>query len=89
LFDFKITPDDGESFEVKATTRDVLKWERTTKGAKFSDIADGMKITDMYKIAWLASGRQNLFNGTLADFEDSVDLEFEEEEEPDPTQPAP
>jgi hypothetical protein len=44
-------------------------------------------MADMYKLAHLASKRQQLFNGTLDEFASSCDIDFEEEEEPDPTQP--
>ncbi len=89
MFDFKVTPDGGEQFELTAGSRDVLQWEKTTKGASFGSIAEGLRITDLYKIAWISAKRQNLFDGTLAEFEGGVGLEFEENEEPDPTQPAP
>ncbi|MFI6160393.1 hypothetical protein ACIA59_10635 [Micromonospora haikouensis] len=89
MFDFKIKPDEGDEFELTAGSRDVLVWEKTTKGATFGSIAQGLRITDMYKIAWISAKRQNMFDGTLAEFESSVELEFEENEEPDPTRPAP
>lgn len=89
MFDFKVTPDGGEPFEVHAGSRDVLQWEKTTKGASFGNLADGLKLTDMYKIAHIAAKRQGLYTGSLADFETSVELDFDETEEPDPTRPAP
>ena len=89
MFDFKLTPEGGDTFEVTAGSRDVLQWEKTTKGASFGSIANGLKITDLYKIAWIAAKRQDHFTGTLAEFEASVELEFDEQDEPDPTQPAP
>ncbi|MCW6008504.1 hypothetical protein K1W54_28765 [Micromonospora sp. CPCC 205371] len=89
MFDFKITPDGLEPFEVTAGSRDVLKWERTTKGASFKGIAEDLKMTDMYKVAWIAAKRQGLYEGTLAEFEDDCEIDFEETDEPDPTRPAP
>lgn len=88
MFDFKLTPDDGEQFDVTAGSRDVLVWEKSTKGASFGSIAEGLRITDLYKIAWIASKRLGHFGGTLAEFEAGVELEFEEQPEPDPTRPA-
>jgi hypothetical protein len=89
MFTFTITPDGGDKFEVTAGTRDVLKWERTTKGASLGQLKEGVKLGDLYKIAHIAAVRQQQFTGSLADFEDTCELEFEEEDEPDPTQPAP
>lgn len=86
MFEFKITPEHGDSFEVTATSRDVLVWEKTTKGRTMKSLRDDLAINDLYKIAHLASKRQQLFTGTLQEFEETCDLDFEEEEEPDPTQ---
>jgi hypothetical protein len=85
---FKVMPDGAESFEVTATTRDIAKWEKTTKGATFARFQDERKITDLYKIAFHAVIRQSLYTGTLADFEDGVDLDILSEDEPDPTRSA-
>ncbi|MEV0726005.1 hypothetical protein AB0I37_24905 [Micromonospora purpureochromogenes] len=89
MFTFMIKPDGGDAFEVTAGTRDVLKWERTTKGASLGQLKEGITLGALYKIAHLAATRQQLFTGPLADFEDTCELEFEEDEEPDPTRPAP
>lgn len=89
MFDFKIQPDGGDEFTVTAGSRDVLVWEKTTKGASFGSIADGLKLADLYKIAHIAAKRHGLFNGTLAEFEASCELDMVAQEEPDPTRPAP
>lgn len=85
MFIFEIAPDDGETYEVEAITRDILKWERTTKGASASQLSEPSMAT-LYKLAWIASQRTGQFAGTLKDFEDSVDLGTRTAEEPDPTQ---
>jgi hypothetical protein len=85
----KIMPDSAEPFEVTATTRDIVKWEKTTKGATFAAFQAEQKITDLYKIAFYAALRHGLYTGTLADFEDGVDLDIlDDEDEPDPTRSA-
>jgi hypothetical protein len=88
----KIMPDDGDSFEIVATTRDIAKWEKTTKGATFAGFQADQKITDLYKIAWFACQRQgvNYVADSLASFEAGVDLDVldDEDAEPDPTQSA-
>lgn len=89
MFTFTVKPDGGKPFEVTAGTRDVLRWEKTTRGASLAQLKEGVTVGALYRIAHIAAVRQQLFTGTLAEFEDNCELEFEEEEEPDPTRPAP
>lgn len=86
MHNFQITPDEGEAYEVRSTTRDILLWERTTKGAAAHQLQEPT-MAALYKIAHLASVRTGRFSGSLKDFEETVDLEVAAEEEPDPTQP--
>lgn len=88
MWKFVVRPDDGEKFEVVATSRDVKKWEQTNRGSSYAGLMRDLRLTELYKIAHLASHRQGLFTGTLKDFEDNCDLSVQEEDEPDPTQPA-
>jgi hypothetical protein len=89
MIKFKITNDDGDVTELTGTARDVLTWERTTRGAKFGDLADGMTFGALYKIAWLAAKRTHFFDGALAEWEESYDVEpandDDEDESQDPT----
>lgn len=87
MFTFKVTPDDGDAFEVESTTRDILRWERTTKGASAHQLQEP-SFTALYKIAHLAAQRTGQFAGALKEFEDTVDLEVVGDEDPDPTQPG-
>lgn len=90
MFEFTVHPDGGEPFKVTAEWRDVVAWEKTTRGQKsFRDLADRLFAEDLNKLAYIACRRQGLFTGTQAEFDKTVNLEFEFEEEPDPTQPAP
>lgn len=98
MFTFKVVPEDGDPFIVKAGTRDVLTWEKTTKGNKsYAQLMAEPNLVDYYKIAHLAAWRQQLFTGTLQEFEKTheIDLtsgedEIQEpvDEEPDPTPPG-
>lgn len=88
MFEFTVKPDQGDAFDVAATTRDVVAWERGGKNRSFSQLANDVRMGDMYALAYTAAKRQGLFDGTLADFETSVDLEFAETDEPDPTRPG-
>lgn len=90
MITFTVRPDGGEPYELTAGSRDVLQWERTTKGKSAATLGD---MADMYKVAWLAAKRQGLYDGSLQDFETTVDLETEGDEDgsdegPDPTRSA-
>lgn len=95
MFTFKVVPDNGEPYTLKAGTRDVLTWEKTTKGKTYAQLVAEPNLVDYYKIAHLAAWRQQIFTGSLKEFEEQheIDLSFGEEdaadEEPDPTQQAP
>lgn len=93
MFEFTVKPDAGEPFDVEGTTRDVLAWERTTKGASIGAMKTNPKLTDLYKIAHLAATRQQLFTGSLETFMETCDLIVHDEDDedegddgPDPTQ---
>lgn len=90
MFDFRVTPDDGEPFNVEAQARDVLVWERKSNGKRvFSDLLDRTSLTDMYSLAHVAARRLGLFDGDLATFERTCDVSGQPKPEPDPTQSAP
>lgn len=90
MFRVKIIPDGGDPFEVVAGTRDIAKWEKTTKGATFAAFQADQRITDLYIITFHALVRQSLWDGTLADLLDTCDLDLidEDGEEADPTPSA-
>lgn len=88
MFRFTIRPDDGDPWEVEATTRDVARWERTDKTASLHRLENEYRATDLYSIAYYAALRQGLFEGKLSDFQSSCDIEMTGEDEADPTRPA-
>jgi hypothetical protein len=89
MISFKVTPENGEPYRVTATARDVLTWEKTSKGKSFTALMSDPHLADLYRIAHLASWRQQLFTGSLPDFESTCEIDMEDDEEPDPTQSAP
>ncbi|MFC6156148.1 hypothetical protein [Kribbella jiaozuonensis] len=94
MFTFKVVPDNGDEFVIKAGTRDVLVWEKTNKGKSYAQLLRDPNLTDYYKLSHIAAKRQGLFTGSLKDWEDQheLDLSFDDEaadEEPDPTQSGP
>lgn len=89
LFTFHVTPDGGETFDLAATSRDVLNWEKTTKGASLGKFENEPSLVDIYKIAHFAAIRTQRFTGSLAEFEQSHDIEFDSEEDSEPEDPTP
>ena len=81
MFTFTITPDGEESFRVTASSRDLVQWERRNKSASLTALREQMRMTDLYKIAYIAAVRQHFYDGTEQEFNDSCDLELEEEDE--------
>lgn len=90
MIDFTVKPDGAEPYQVTATARDVLVWEKAAKSRTFVKMMSELPLADLYIIAHIASRRHGLFSGNLHDFENSVDLVFEGEDEDsaDPTPPA-
>jgi len=89
MFKFTITDDTGVAHDVTATSRDVVMWERTTRGASLGQLKDAMRYTDLYKIAYFAAKRTGLFDGNETSFVEQFDLEVvaeEDDESADPTQ---
>lgn len=81
MFTFKLTNDDGTETTVKADSRDVLMWERTSKSNEsYTDFITGMSLDKFYRLAHVAAKRQGVFTGKLADFEKAFMLELEEQE---------
>lgn len=84
MFKFNIVPDIGESYEVEAKTRDIVAWETSNKGASFQKLTEEMRLTDLYELAYHAAVRNGNFVGSKDIFKNSVDIEFDADEQ-DPT----
>lgn len=80
-FTFTVRPDGAEPFEIEGTTRDILAWERTTKGASIGQLENNPRVTDLYKIAHLAAKRRQMFTGDLAEFMETCDLDVHDEDD--------
>src|SRR5690606_19493834 len=97
MMTFEIIPDDGDPYRLEAGSRDVLMWEKAGKGRSFGQFGSGesMRMEHLYGLAYYAARRQGLFTGSLAEWEQSVELrpvkddEDDEEGTVDPTRPAP
>lgn len=80
FFTVTVKPDGGEEYELEATSRDEVNWEKTTKGATIKKFESDPSMVDVYKIAHFAAVRQQRFTGSLQDWIDSVDIEFEKDD---------
>ena len=99
LFIWRVTPDDGEPYIVKAGSRDLLAWEKQKPGRSAQQMQENFHIRDAYWLAHRAATRAGRFDGTVKEFEESVDLESgtwvtdtdgdSDEDGADPTLPAP
>jgi hypothetical protein len=84
LITLKVVPDNGETYTVTATSRDIVTWERTHKGAKFANL-ESATMADLYALAYFAAVRKGLFSGAEKEFSDSVDIEPVADEDSTPT----
>lgn len=96
MMTFEIIPDDGDPYRLEAGSRDVLMWEKAGKGRSFGQFGSGesMRMEHLYGLAYFAARRQGLFTGSLAEWEQSVELrpvkdDDDEEGTVDPTLPGP
>lgn len=92
---FDVTPDGRDTFRVVATSRDVSTWERTGKRAR--SLGDGSgNVSQLEEICHIACQRQELWQGSLAEFRASCDIDplpddddtDDDEDEDRPTRPA-
>ena len=91
-----VRPDDGDEYQLKITARDALMWEKVTGGKKTTlQFLGNMAMVDLYKMSHISARRQQLFTGTLEEWEKTVEVIFETDYEgqladidvEDPTRP--
>lgn len=87
MIEVRIVPDEGDPYDLTVTSRDVMAWERTTKGMTFAKFQEQFSMTHLYNLAYRAAMRTRKFTGTLDDFESTVDIDLLEgdSDETDPT----
>jgi hypothetical protein len=82
MFTFKLTDEAGEVSSLKADSRDVLVWEKTSKsGERYIDLITEMSLIKFYRLAHIVAKREGVFSGSLKEFEAAyvVDLEHQED----------
>jgi len=81
VFTFTLTDEAGEATEVKADSRDVLVWEKTSRSnERYVELLTELSMTKLYRLAHIAAKREGVFTGKLADFETTYVLSIETEE---------
>jgi len=76
MIDVRVTPDDGEPWDVNITARDILKWERMGQGRSVAQLESGAKLIYIYELAHIASRRTKSFTGSLELFEETCEISF-------------
>jgi hypothetical protein len=96
MFTFTVAPDARDTYTVTVLVRDTVAWERLHPGhtaQELMPLADGtaslesLKLSNSYELAYFASKRQGLWEGSLQEFELACDVIDIKVEAPDPTQP--
>jgi hypothetical protein len=83
---FDVEPEDAESFEVKADSRDVVVWEKTSRtGEKYLELLSEMRMAALYRLCHIAAKRQGLVDCKLDQFEKDYILHFAHEDVVPPT----
>lgn len=80
MFTFTLTDEDDEKTELKADSRDVLVWEKTSRSdERYVHLLVEMSMVRFYRLAHIAAKRQGLVSGPLKDFEDKYRLDVHTE----------
>lgn len=82
MFTFKLTDEAGEVTEVKADSRDVLVWEKTSRSnERYVELVTELSMVKLYRLAYIAAKRQGVVTGMAQkDFETAFVLGIETEE---------
>lgn len=77
MITFDVEPEDGDRFEVKADSRDVVVWEKTSRSnERYIELLTDMRLTALYRLCHIAAKRQGLVDCKLAEFEKDYILHF-------------
>lgn len=78
MITFDVEPDDGAKFEVKADSRDVVVWEKTSRtNERYIELLADMRMTALYRLCHIAARRQGLVDCKLDQFEKDYVLHFQ------------
>lgn len=89
MMDLRVEPIDGsEPYDLKVKSRDILAWEKVTKGMTFAKLQEELNMRHVYNLAWRAAKRTGKFDDDLAAFEELHDVEFLDDDEDDGSDPT-
>lgn len=83
MFTFTVTPDQGEPFEVKAGSRDIVRWEGKSRNNSVGSLSDNLRMTDLTDLCWYACERQGLTELDRPTFALNVDIAFKQDADED------
>lgn len=95
MITIRVSPDDGEPYEVIAGSRQVMLWEQTGRNNTLARLNENPRMEDFYFIGHLSAVKSGKFTGSLDEFKNSVDLEMipppanTDSDTEDPTRPVP
>lgn len=58
MYDFTMTPDEGEPYDITATSRDIAVWERTGYQNSLKALLEAPTMKAFYSLAYTACRRQ-------------------------------
>lgn len=76
MIDVRITPDEGDPYDLNISSRVIMAWERANKDVSFQQFMERMNFTHLYDLAHRAAFRAKKFTGTLQEFEETVDIDI-------------
>lgn len=95
MYTLKVTPDEGEPFEVYTTSRAVARWENAP-GQKtprsIGSLAKNVRMTDIVDLAWFAADLKGLTTLDIRQWRDGVDIAMvrkDDDEDDDEGEDAP
>lgn len=85
----KVIPDDkSEPYELNVNGRTILVWERAHRQNSFENIANGLRLNDIYGLAYTQAKISGVYTGSQDEFEAANEVEPVGATAPDPTDPA-
>lgn len=84
MFKLRVEPDGAEPYEVEAKGRDVVRWESIGRDRYIGVLETRASLTALAELAWCASVRLGLYQGSMKEFLASADVAGLEKEETDP-----
>lgn len=92
MFSAKITPPDGEQYDLTADSRDVIEWELSDRKRYMGQLQERTSMVAIGELLYFAARREGRYSGAPRDFITSHIIDLKDsggDEESGPTQPVP